>query len=76
MTDNDGVLSRSRGNGEFDLGIGSGELGEKRLDEATVVMLEDTQNMGEGFHIISRTSFPWNYQPNRSSRSLTSCTAR
>lgn len=76
MTDNDGVLSRSRGDGEFDLGIGSGELGEKRLDEATVAVLEDAQNKGEEFQSVSRTSFPWNYQPNRSSRSLTSCTAR
>ena len=35
MSDDDGVLAGTGGNGEFDLGVGGGEFGEERLDEAT-----------------------------------------
>lgn len=37
MSDDDGVLSRARRDGEFDLGVARGDLGEQRLDEATVM---------------------------------------
>lgn len=34
MSDDDGVLARPGGDGELDLRVGGGELGEERLDEA------------------------------------------
>jgi hypothetical protein len=55
VTDNDGVLSGSRGDGVFDLRVGGGELGEKRLDEATVIRLDNDGKSGkmfELFHIL------------------------
>jgi hypothetical protein len=45
VTDNDGVLSGPRGDGEFDLRVGGGELGEKRLDEATAIRLDNTEKI-------------------------------
>lgn len=45
MTDNNGVLSGSRGDGEFDLRVGGGELGEKRLDEATTIRLDNSEKI-------------------------------
>lgn len=47
MADDDGVLSGSGGDGEFDLRVGGGELGEERLDEATAV------EVSEGFSRVS-----------------------
>lgn len=40
VTDDDGVLARSGRDREFDLGVGGGELGEERLDEAAIAWLE------------------------------------
>jgi hypothetical protein len=39
VTDDDGVLAGSGRDGEFDLRVGSGELGKKRLDEAAIEWL-------------------------------------
>lgn len=39
VADDDGVLAGSGRNGELDLGVGGGELGEKRLDEAAAVVV-------------------------------------
>lgn len=37
LRDDDGVLGRPGGHGELDLGVGGGELGEERLDEAAAM---------------------------------------
>jgi hypothetical protein len=47
VTDNDGVLAGSGRDGEFDLRVGGGELGEKRFDEATVIRLDNTEKTKE-----------------------------
>lgn len=67
-----GVLAGSRGDGEFDLGVGGGELGEEGLDEAAVARLDQIQI--EECMKVWLTSFPWSYRPSRSRRSPTSCT--
>lgn len=73
VTNDHGVLAGSGGDGEFDLGVGGGELGEERLDEAAAARLEQIQiiECKKGY----LTSFPWSCRPSRSRRSPTSCTA-
>lgn len=43
MSNEDGVLSRSRRNGKLDLGIGGSESGEEGLDEAATGRLATIQ---------------------------------
>lgn len=42
MAGDDGVLARPGGDGELDLGVGGGELGEEGLDEAAAGELTQT----------------------------------